>query len=39
MGMRVSSQDANRKREQRLDAARPCTTSMETRYDKTGLAV
>jgi hypothetical protein len=39
MGMRVSSQDANRKREQRLSAARPCTASMESRYDKTGLAL
>jgi hypothetical protein len=33
------TQDANRNREQRLSAARPCTASMETRFDKTGLPV
>jgi hypothetical protein len=39
MGMRIALQDANRKREQRLNAARPRTASMESRYDKTGLAL
>jgi len=39
MGTRTSSQDANRKREQRLSAARPCTAAMESRYDKTGLTL
>jgi hypothetical protein len=39
MGMRISSQDANHKREQRLSAARPRTSPMESRYDKTGLAL
>ena len=34
MGMRISSQDANCKREQRLSAARPCTAAMESRCGK-----
>jgi hypothetical protein len=39
MGMRIASQDANRKREQRLSAARPCAAAMESRCGKKGLAL